>query len=602
MVWLSVWAMATQAGILSVGVLEDPGAALTIDDVTQGSLAESFVPMGDTLARGYTTAAFWVMVEVEPHKERQYLRVRPPYLDHVTLYRQDCANPTFWLAFENGDRVPMSQRRVWGVSLLFALPPGESAQTVYLRLQTQSSSLMNIDVLTLAEFQQQEFYTMLLQLLLIAVMLGILIWATLDYVVNRQRIVGVFLLVQIAQMGYVLAIGGYLPMLFTAASLADQMTSLLVVLTVSITLIFHRLLLVEFEPNRWALGVLNVMIALSAVSLVAVVAGEMQFGLSLASSMVLLLIPMLLWLSFSAKRNQLPGLIALRLTYTALAGVLFFVMAPIFGIWVSFDLYFWATTTQGLLTGFIMAAFLFRRSMAIQRQFVDDQLQLVRVQQKLLSEQQRVADQRQFLDMLAHELKTPLGVIQLTIDSVQMSGAQQRRLHRSLDTMSAVIDRCRLSLELDEGRLTAKLESIDIAAVVQDLVLTSKDPGRIVFKQEGSNRTSTDQQLFLVILHNLLDNAIKYSPADTQVLVITRACEQNGQPGICVTVYNMVTRRPVADPETLFDKYFRGINATGLTGSGLGLHLSRGLATIINGHLWAELGSDDITLCLWIPN
>lgn len=50
LVWLSVSAMVAQAGVLSTSVLEDPGAALTIDDVTQGPLAESFVAMGDTLA------------------------------------------------------------------------------------------------------------------------------------------------------------------------------------------------------------------------------------------------------------------------------------------------------------------------------------------------------------------------------------------------------------------------------------------------------------------------------------------------------------------------------------------------------------------------
>lgn len=599
---MSAWVSVSQAGILSAGVLEERGAELTIDEVVSDRLAAAFVPMGDTLARGYTSDVFWLKLEVAAHQERQYLRVRPPYLDYVTLYRQDPDNHTRWLAFENGDRVPMSQRRVWGVSLLFELPPADSAQTVYLRLQTQSSSLMNVEVLSLPEFQQQEFHTMLLQLVLVAVMLGLFIWAGFDYIVNRQGIVGVFLLVQIAQVGYVLAVGGYLPMIVSSAGLADQLTSMLVALAVAITLVFHRLLLVEFEPNRLALSLLNLMIAVSLVSVASVLAGELQLGLPLTSSLVVVLIPMLLWLAYSAKRNQLPGLTALRVTYTALALVLLFVMAPIFGIWVSFDLYVWATTTQGLLTGLVMAAFLFQRSLAIQRQYVDDQLQLARVQEKLHAEQLLAADQRQFLDMLAHELKTPLGVIQLTLDSVQMSGVQQQRLHRSLDTMSAVIDRCRLSLQLDEGRLTPKLESVDIATALEDLVLTSKEPERIVFKQEGPMTTRTDQQLFLVILHNLLDNAIKYSPSDTQVIVTTRACEQNAQPGICVTVYNKFTRRPAVDAETLFDKYFRGINATGLTGSGLGLHLSRRLATIINGHLWAELGSDDITLSLWIPN
>jgi len=600
--WWMTWAGAAQAGILQAQVLEDPDADLSFGQVIQGEFPGSFEPMGDTLARGYTSSAFWVKLVVAAHEQRLYLRVRPPYLDHVTLYRPDPAQPSGWAVLQNGDRVAMKDRRVWGVSLLFMLPPSDSDQTLYLRLQTQSTSLMNFDVLTLPEFQQQEFHTMLLQLLLVAVMFGILIWAALDYVVNRQRIVGVFLLVQVAQMGYVLALGGYLPLMFTNPSMADAMTSVLVVVTVMITLLFHRMLVAEFEPSKSALWVLNLMIAATAFALSAVLFGQLQIGLPLNGYVVLLFIPVLLWLAFSATRERLPGLLALRLAYVALAVVLCFVMAPVFGFWVSLDVYVWTTTTQGLLTGLIMAAFLFRRSMATQAQFVQDQLQLARVQEKLASEQQRAADQRQFLDMLAHELKTPLGVIQLTLDAVQLPMVQQQRLHRSLDTMSAVIDRCRLSLQLDEGRLEPKLEAIDISAAVHDLVLTCKDPDRVEFAGDGPGFAHTDRQLFLVILHNLLDNAVKYSPAGSIVTVSTRACEERSRRGICVTVENRFIRRPAATSETLFEKYFRGINATGQTGSGLGLHLSRRLTTIINGHLWAELGSDDIKLCLWIPN
>lgn len=595
------WVNVAWAGILNAGILEDQKGQLTISEVSEREFSRLLQNSEDTLARGYTQSVFWVRLEVAAHKDNQYLRVRPPYLDHVTLYVQNPDDLEQWRAIENGDRIPMIQRQVWGVSLLFTLPPADSIQTVYLRLQTQSSSLMNFEVLTLPEFQQQEFHIMLLQLVLIAVMLGLFIWAAFDFIVSRQRIVGVFLLVQLAQMGYVLAIGGYLPMMVASAVLADQLTSLLVALTVVITLVFHRLLVAEFEPNRWVLRLLNTMIAISVISAVSILAGKLQFGLPLTSSLVVLLIPMLLWLAYSARRDQLTGLTALRITYCTLALVLCFVMAPLFGVWVSFDLYIWATTTQGLFTGFVMAVLLFRRSLALQRLHISDQLQLARVQEKLLSEQARAADQRQFLDMLAHELRTPLGVIQLTLGSVDMSDTQEKRLRRSLDTMSAVIDRCRLSLQLDEGKLNTEFKLVDITSAVHDLVLSCKEPERIVFREDGPLPSRTDLQLFQVILHNLLDNAMKYSLHDTPVTVSTAACQHKGVNGVCVTVHNHLVRALAVDPDTLFEKYFRGVNATGQTGSGLGLHLSKRLANIINGHLWAEIGPNDIKLCLWIP-
>jgi signal transduction histidine kinase len=599
-VLLSAWVMTHDAWaeITQIRVYEDPSAVMVIDEVIE----QPFESMAATLARGYSQSAFWLKLTVAPDSHTRYLRIRPPYLDHVTLYRPNLDDGSGWVVVQNGDRVPMQDRRVWGVSLVFALPAAEQAQTIYLRLQTQSSSLMNVDLLSLQAFQQSEFHTMLLQLLAVAVMLGILIWAALDYSVNRQRIVGLFLLVQVTQIGYVLAIGGYLPLIFTTATTADQMTSLVVVLTVTVTLLFHRMLVADFKPSRLALHTLSALVALGAVSLLAVIAGQLQFGLPVASMLVLVLIPLLLWLAFTAKRNEIPGLLALRLTYVTLACVLFFVMAPIFGIWVSFDIYVWATTIQGLLTGLIMAAFLFKRSMVLQRQSVEDRLQIARVQEKLFSERQRADDQRQFLDMLAHELKTPHGVIQLTLDSVALAPMQQKRLHRSLDTMSAVIDRCRLSLQLDEGRLQANLESLDIGETVRDLVLTCQDPARIRLALEHSGNARTDRQLFLVILHNLLDNALKYSTPGSEIHIQTQAHRLSDTPGVCVVFENAVTRSPAQHSETLFEKYFRGANASGQTGSGLGLHLSRRLATIINGQLWAELSPSGIKLSLWIPN
>lgn len=598
LMWFLAWVPATEAQIVQASVFEDESAAMTIDEVTNAA----FTPMGDTLARGYTESALWVRLVLAAHENSQYLRVRPPYLDHVTLYRPDGASPTGWFVSENGDRVPMQDRRVWGVSLLFALPPIDSEQTVYLRAQTQSSSLMNVEVMTLPEFQQKEFHTMLLQLLMIAIMLGILIWAALDFVVSRQRIVGVFLLVQIFQIGYVLAIAGYLPLMFSLATVADQVTSVLIGLVVLITLIFHRLLVAGFEPNKWALRVLNTMITLSALAVVTIVFGQLQFGLPLNSYIVLLLMPVLPWLAFTAKRECLPGRITLRVTYVALAGLLFFVMAPIFGIWVSFDMYLLATTAQGSLTGLIMATFLFRRSSALQQRFFADQLELARVEEKLVAQQLLAADQRQFLDMLAHELKTPLGVMQLTLESVALSDVQQKRLHRSLDTMSAVIDRCRLSLQLDEGRLTPRLETVEISVTIKDLVSACKEPERVVLVGRGPFDVRTDQQLFIVVVHNLLDNAMKYSPQDTAVTVTMQPHELESAQGVLITVHNRVTSVPAQQPEILFEKYSRGKNATGHTGSGLGLHLSRRLAVIINGHLWADLGQDDIKVCLWLPN
>jgi two-component system, OmpR family, sensor kinase len=86
-----------------------------------------------------------------------------------------------------------------------------------------------------------------------------------------------------------------------------------------------------------------------------------------------------------------------------------------------------------------------------------------------------------------------------------------------------------------------------------------------------------DQKLLTQVFHNLVSNAIKYSPAEPIVLM---TAEMRGAHAV-VSVQDHGLGIPGADRDRLFERYYRGSNVEGVVGSGIGLYLVK---TVIDLH------------------
>jgi two-component system OmpR family sensor kinase len=201
-------------------------------------------------------------------------------------------------------------------------------------------------------------------------------------------------------------------------------------------------------------------------------------------------------------------------------------------------------------------------------------------------------ERRRFLRRLDHELKNPLTAIRAGLANIS-EGTSVPAREEALGSVEA--QALRLSRLAADLRKLAELETrpvervaVDLGAMLEEAFTLAKD------SPDGSQRRLTltlpkapwplpkisgDQDLLFLAVHNLLDNAIKFTrPGDT---VEVRAFED----GSNVVVEIADTGPGILDTDIphVWEELYRGEGARGVPGSGLGLALVRAIADRHNG-------------------
>jgi two-component system OmpR family sensor kinase len=231
-----------------------------------------------------------------------------------------------------------------------------------------------------------------------------------------------------------------------------------------------------------------------------------------------------------------------------------------------------------------LAAVLFRAGLLVSVVSVITGLLLNRVrrnhQHQLQDSRQRMmAERRRFLQRLDHELKNPLTAILTGLNNL---GDVSRDAYIKQETAAVQTQVRRLNLLVADLRKLAALETIPIEKTEVDLAGLLKDEVEALKEATGREinlmlpsapwplpAVEGDQDLLLLAVHNLLDNALKFTdPEDT---VEMRASEDSGH--ILVEVADTGPGIPEEEGDHVWDELYRGQGARGVEGSGLGLAL-----------------------------
>ncbi len=220
--------------------------------------------------------------------------------------------------------------------------------------------------------------------------------------------------------------------------------------------------------------------------------------------------------------------------------------------------------------------------------------ELERAYQTLDQSNQRL---RQFLADCAHELRTPLTVITSNLDLLAKVGKTDPAfgdqaladIRGEANRMARMITQLLILGRADAGAQTPK-EPVFLADVVGDACRQGQGIADDVrFVTSGSDtlegvvvQANADYLMQLLLI--LIDNAFKYTPRDGEVRV--EAALENGRARI--TVADTGSGIDPADLPHIFERFYRGGNASGKTGTGLGLAIARWVAEQHGGEVRVE--------------
>lgn len=212
-----------------------------------------------------------------------------------------------------------------------------------------------------------------------------------------------------------------------------------------------------------------------------------------------------------------------------------------------------------------------------------------------------LSEQHQFMDMLTHELKTPLSVVRMALGVMKVEGRTKHHADQALADMSDVIERCRQMDQLEQRKLVLHAQRCRIDEVLSELRLNSGKPDRLSVAIDSLPEIVADQQLLRIVIGNLVNNAIKYSQPETIIDIHAESAPRNDKPGIRITIQNQPGAAGLPDPDQVFVKYYRSPGAHGKTGSGLGLYLVRNITELLGGHVAYDVVQEQVRFTLWIP-
>ena len=190
---------------------------------------------------------------------------------------------------------------------------------------------------------------------------------------------------------------------------------------------------------------------------------------------------------------------------------------------------------------------------------------------------------RDFIANISHELKTPIGAVSLLAEALEPASDDPVQVRKFAARLSAEAQRLsKITAEIiDLSRLQSAdalhqptlvdLERVVAAAVDRNRVAADATGVTLVAKSAKDAHVYGDEALLVVAVHNLISNAIHYSPAGSRVGVGLRHADD----AVEISVTDQGVGIPEEDRERVFERFFRVDEArsrhTGGTGLGLAI-------------------------------
>jgi len=219
-----------------------------------------------------------------------------------------------------------------------------------------------------------------------------------------------------------------------------------------------------------------------------------------------------------------------------------------------------------------------------------------------------------FVANVSHELKTPLALIRLFAETLELgrvpSEEKKRQYHGIINKesrrLTQLINNILDFSRIEAGRKEYRLVPSDLAAVVRDVVDAYRFPieqqgfGLELHVQEDLPQVSLDREAVSQALINLINNALKYSRDEKRIRIEAR---RSGD-GLVVAVADRGIGIAKSEHHKIFEKFYRAEDSLvhETKGSGLGLSLVKHIVEAHGGRVEVDSAPGrGSTFSLWLP-
>lgn len=580
-----------------IAILRDPQGSLNIADVASPEMAAQFQTNARAPALGYTEDTIWLRIVLQRSTEapsQWLLELSNSFINDLRFF---APLDHGFAEQQAGDRFAFARRKfAFHTPVFIADLPDTRPHTFYVRLQSDSSLSSQLRLwqpTALHEAGQKEL--LLLGIAMGTVALSLLV-SVMQWYLSRESLLQLF-------GGLALTILVYLPsqlglmaqFVFPNFPLAAD---LLVPWTQALAVALIVLVLERTLHTREAYPRMGRMLQLGAYACLAIPLTR-EVGLySLVGGpalQILLLIGILItsWISVMQWRRRVRGAGPMLAAHIVLVIPLVIQRGMYMGL-VPANMLTGATWIPTLLVFLFFAqtaVMVDTRAGRRDKEAIHNEIQIAR---KIAhNEQQLREEQSLFFSFVAHELRSPLGVIVLGLKNLsrELVGlgdpARERliRVNRAADRMGALIENHLTLQRLKSGHFQPQTASAHPQLAAEEALeqVRANYPHRLFILQGGayvSMWVEMDIELIVLALSNLLINAAKYSPDGGPVVLDISLDHQ-----LHYRVMDKGSGISAKDQEKIFAPYNRASMADSAQGFGIGLAIAQNVAAAHGGTL-----------------
>lgn len=564
------------------------------------------------LKLGFGESPRWLRIKIStPTASKQLfaVQVRPFFLREVSFYS---ISNDGWIVQKAGSHTISSQHSEIGGHFFITTPNNQTQNTYYIQTQATSIASISVSVIAWPNSNLQPSTHLLGIGAQIGILLTILIFSLVSLAMNPTVVMARFNVYIANLILCILSGSGILALfVFKQAPLFNELLFFTgLCLKVGLWVWLAQAFLREYKTPHWYRTSCWLIYGLVGTAIALGFTGQMDVAimLILVGYTITAIAQIMATIKTPGAGMQLQTALIAGFGFTL--GLIYLAVASaFFPLESNSQIPLYLARLTDFVNPLVMLSIIVFQNRLIRKELVQVKTTLTATKLRAEFESKLLKDRRTLIDMLAHELKNPLASIGLAAETLSQSNAarsenDQKRLQNincAISSMDTIIERCSLMNAIDQGPIPLNPSRINISSFIKNLLDNMHCSNRSELQIDDKVDLNTDPQFLKIILTNLIENALKYSPADSPIKIAAQEFFDNEISRIRIRLSNFIHQDLEPDIALLFARFYRHPLAKQTRGSGLGLSICKELCSALNGVIQYQHLNNEVTFIIELP-